>query len=82
MLEGVGVGGCGGGIIARGYREEALDTKVSSGVASTTSLGRQIQSLVVLGKNDELLYCFLAVMSLTACRVLGGVVGGRRGALL
>ena len=40
-----GAGGCGGGGVcgggvARVYREEALDTKVSSMVASTTSLGR------------------------------------------
>ena len=74
---GWGVGGEGrGGIIAKVYREEAFDTKVSSVVASTTSLGRQIQSLVVLGKNEALLFCFLTVMSLTACRVLGGGVGG------
>ena len=48
----------------RVYREEALDTKVSSLAASTTSLGRQFQSLIVLGRKGEFLYCVLAGMSL------------------
>ncbi len=42
-------------------REEALDTSVA---ASTTSLGRQFQSLFVLSRKEELLYCVLAWMSL------------------
>ena len=43
-------GGGGGGRVVRVYREEALDTNVSSVAASTTSLGRQFQSLIVLGR--------------------------------
>ena len=61
---GVVVAGGGGGPeggVARVYREEA---KVSSVVSSTASLGRQFQSLMVPGKNEALLYCVLAVMSL------------------
>ena len=40
----------GGGRVVRVYREEALDTNVSSVAASTTSLGRQFQFLIVLGR--------------------------------
>ena len=47
----------------RVYREEARDTKVSSLAASTTSLGRQFQSLIVLGRKGEFLYCVLVGMS-------------------
>ena len=54
----------GEGRVARIYRMEALDTKVSSMMASTTFLGRQFQSLIVLGRKEELLYCVLAGMSL------------------
>ena len=53
-----------GGRAARVCREDALDTKVSSVAASTTSLGRQFQSLIVLGRKEELLSCVLAGMSL------------------
>ena len=59
--------GGGGVVIPRVYREEARDKKVSSVVASscsTASLGRQFQSLMVLGKNEAHLYCVVAVMSL------------------
>lgn len=55
----VGVGG--GGWELRVFREEAPDTKVPNVVASTASLGRQFQSVIVLGKNEMLLYCVLAV---------------------
>ena len=53
----------GGGGVVRIYREEALDTKVSSMAASTTFLGRLFQSLIVLGRKEELLYCVPAGMS-------------------
>ena len=43
------MGGRGWGV-ARVYREEALEAKVSSMVALTTSLGRQFQSLIALGR--------------------------------
>ena len=56
-------GGWGGGGVVRIYREEALDTKVSSMAASTTFLGRLFQSLIVLGRKEELLYCVPAGMS-------------------
>ena len=54
----LGVGGCvcvgggwrWGGRVVRVCSEEALDTNVSSVAASTTSLGRQFQSLIVLGR--------------------------------
>ena len=46
---GGGNGGRGWGI-ARVYREEALEAKVSNMVALTTSLGRQFQSLIALGR--------------------------------
>ena len=54
MVDGMGGGR---GRVLRVYREEALDTKVSSLVASTNSLGRQFQSLIVLGRKEVLLYC-------------------------
>ena len=44
------MGGGGGGRVVRVCSEEALDTNVSSVAASTTSLGRQFQSLIVLGR--------------------------------
>ena len=47
----MGGGGGGGG----GRSEEALDTNVSSVVASTASLGRQYQSQMVLGTSDTYL---------------------------
>ena len=47
---GGGVGWRGGGRVVRVCSEEALDTNVSSVAASTTSLGRQFQSLIVLGR--------------------------------
>ena len=56
-------GGGGGAGVARIYREEALDTKVSSMAASSTFLGRLFQSLIVLGRKEELLYCVPAGMS-------------------
>ena len=52
------------GRVARVYREEACDTKVSSMVASTTSFSRQFQSFIVLGKKEVFMYCFLAGVSL------------------
>ena len=64
---GMGWGGWGvreGGRVARVCREDALDTRVSSVAASTTSLGRQFQSLIVLGRKEEFLSCVLAGMSL------------------
>ena len=60
---GVGGGNGGGGGVARIYREEALDTKVSSMVASTTPLGRRFQSLIVLGRKNSCTVSF-AGMSL------------------
>ena len=33
-------------------------------MVASTSLGRQFQSLIVLGRTEVLLYCILAVMSL------------------
>ena len=43
----------GGSCELRIYKEEALDTKVSSVMASTTSLGRQFQSLIALGRKGR-----------------------------
>ena len=42
---------------------EALDTNVSTVVASTVSLEREFQSLMVRGKKEPFLYCVLVVMS-------------------
>ena len=61
-----GVGG-GRGRVERVYRKEAIDTKKSSVAASTTSLGRQFQSLVVLGRKEELLHCVLAAQMSLNC---------------
>ena len=47
--EGTGGGGGEWGV-ARVYREEVLDTKVSGVVASPASLRRQFQTLIALGK--------------------------------
>ena len=64
-IEGSGAGGGGGGG-GQGKEscelrvcspKEAHDTKVSSMVVSTSSLGRRFQSLMVLGKNEVFLTC-------------------------
>ena len=52
---GGGGGGGEGGDDLSVYWEEALDTNVSSVVASTASLGRQYQSQLVLGTSDTYL---------------------------
>ena len=59
---GVGVGMEGGGS-CEGYRKEAFNTKVPYVVVSTTSLGRQFQSLIVLSRTEEVF--LLLFLSLT-----------------
>ena len=55
-VAGLGVGvGMGGS--CEGYRKEAFNTEVPYVVASTTSLGRQFQSLIVLSRTEEV-FCF------------------------
>ena len=44
---------------------QARDTKVSTVVASTASLEREFQSLMVPGKKEPPLYCVLVVMRLS-----------------
>ena len=53
-----------GALELRGFIERRPLTQMSSVAASTTSLGRQFQSLIVLGSKEELLYCVLVGISL------------------
>ena len=52
---GYGMCVCRGEEVVRDFWEVALDTKVSRVMASAASLGRLFQSLIVLGRNEELL---------------------------
>ena len=69
----VSPGGIGGGGGVRVYSEEARDTKVSSVAAPTTSLGRRFQSLIVLGRKEELLYPYPSEL-LYSCAVFGLII--------
>ena len=65
------------------YREEALDTNVSSMAASITSLGRQFQSLIVLGRKvlaGRKSSCTVSLLGWvwTACCDLSALARGER----
>ena len=53
-----GRGGDGGGGVVRVIGRRPLTPKVPYVVVSTTSLGRQFQSLIVLSRTEEVFFCF------------------------